>query len=93
MLRGMGILFLMWTVPYWVAASHPVRRRVALGEALVMQAIGLLGESLLLATFAPGALPQPTVLAIRATLLRFIVFDGGGLLALIAAAAITWRAK
>ena len=84
MMRGLGILFLMWTVPYWVAIAHPARHRISLFEAIAMQAIGLVGESLLLATFPPGY-PQ-----VRASVLRFIAFDGGGLLILVAAAAITW---
>jgi hypothetical protein len=87
MMRGMGILFLMWTVPYWVAFSHPVLRRVSLLEATAMQAIGLAGESLLLATF-PEGYPQVT-----ASVLRFIIFDGSGLLALLLAVAITWPVK
>lgn len=90
-LRGMGILFLMWSVPYWVALFHPARQRVSLCEAIVMQAVGLLGESLLLLTFGPGGQQNPADPLIRASLLRFIVFDGAGLLALIAAAALTWR--
>ena len=54
MLRGMGLLFLMWNVPYAVALSHPLKRRVSLIEALVMQAIGVFGETLLLLSFPPG---------------------------------------
>ena len=84
MMRALGLLFLMWCVPYAVAASHPVRQRVSLCEAIAMQAIGLLGESLLLVNFPPG-FPQ-----ITAAVTRFIIFDGGGLLALLAAASLTW---
>ena len=35
--RGVGVLFLMWNVPYAVALSHPLRRHVSLYEALAMQ--------------------------------------------------------
>ncbi len=42
--RGMGILFLMWNVPYFVAFTHPIRQRVSLYEAVIMQAIGFFGE-------------------------------------------------
>ena len=35
LVRGFGVLFVMWNVPYAVAAWHPVRRRVSLGEAAV----------------------------------------------------------
>ena len=44
----MGVLFLMWNVPYAVALWHPVRHRVSLYEAVAMQTIGLIGESLIL---------------------------------------------
>lgn len=74
--QGFGILFLMWNIPYAVAASHPLKRRVSLIEALVMQTIGLAGESLLLAGLPPG---HP---ALVQTLSRFIIFDGGGLVLL-----------
>jgi hypothetical protein len=79
MVRGMGVLFLMWNVPYFVAFVHPVRHRTSLYEAVAMQAIGLIGESLILWTL-DGAHP-----VVSSTLLRFIAFDGAGLLALLAA--------
>ena len=83
MLRGMGVLFLMWNVPYAVALWHPVRFRVSLYEALAMQSIGLLGESLILLT-----LPTAHALA-RASVVRFIVFDAAGLALLLVAAWMT----
>jgi hypothetical protein len=91
MVRGMGILFLMWNVPYAVALVHPIRWRVSLYEAIAMQAIGFAGEALLLLTFPAG---HPSV---EDSLGRFILFDGFGLLALLLSAWITrpsraWRA-
>lgn len=80
--RGMGILFLMWNVPYGVALTDPLRRRNSLMEAVAMQVIGLVGETLLLATFPPG------YDLIRATMERFILFDGFGLVALLLAAGL-----
>lgn len=80
MVRGMGILFLMWNVPYAVAFSAPIRLRSALYEAIFMQAIGFFGEVILLATF-PAGYP-----AIQISVSRFILFDGGGLGALLLAA-------
>jgi hypothetical protein len=74
--RGIGLLFLMWNVPYAVAFWHPVRHRISLYEALAMQAIGLLGESLIFLS-----LPA-THLAARASIARFIAFDAAGLLLL-----------
>ncbi len=83
MVSAMGILFMMWNVPYAVALWHPVRNRVSLYEAVAMQTIGLTGETILYLTL-PGDHP-----VLAATGLRFIVFDGLGLLALIAAAVLT----
>jgi len=74
--RGTGILFLMWNVPYLVALWHPRKYRLALGMALVMQLIGLVGESLIWTT-----LPQGYTL-LRASIARFITFDASGLLLL-----------
>ncbi len=85
MLRGMGVLFLMWNVPYALAAWHPRRHRTSLLEALAMQAIGLLGETALLLLLPPGHEP------LRATATRFIVFDGLGLVFLLGAVLLGWR--
>jgi len=83
--RGMGALFLMWNVPYAVALWQPVRHRVSLYEAVVMQGIGLTGETLILLS-----LPAALVTA-RASIGRFILFDGVGLALLIVAALIMRR--
>jgi hypothetical protein len=85
MLRGLGILFIMWNVPYAVAMWNPVRNRISLYEALAMQIIGLVGETIIL-----SRLPVVHNLA-RASISRFIVFDAVGLLLLISAAWITKR--
>jgi hypothetical protein len=74
--RGVAVLFLMWNVPYLVAAWQPRRNRLALGEALVMQLIGLIGEGFILSTLDPGHA------LLRASILRFIVFDAAGLVLL-----------
>jgi len=83
MVRGLGVLFLMWNVPYLVALLDPVRHRTSLYEAVAMQAIGLAGESLILWTLGGG---HP---ATGSTVLRFIAFDGAGLIALLLAVWIT----
>jgi hypothetical protein len=87
MLRGMGILFLMWNVPYAVALWNPSRQRVSLYEAIVMQAIGLVGETILLLTFPTGHT------AVRATVRRFILFDGSDLLLLFLAAWLVFKKR
>ena len=79
-LRGIGLLFLMWNVPYVVALWHPMRNRVSLYEALAMQTIGLIGEGLIF-------LILPAVLGtLRASILLFILFDALGLILLLFAA-------
>ena len=83
--RGMGVLFLMWNVPYAVALWHPVRHRVSLNEAIAMQTIGLIGESLILLSLG-GAHPVAA-----GSVTRFIAFDGAGLLLLALAACFTRR--
>lgn len=77
--RGTGVLFVMWNVPYLVALWHPRIYRLALVMALAMQLIGLVGESLILFT-----LPQEHGL-LRTSIIRFITFDGSGLLLLMMA--------
>lgn len=76
---GFGILFLMWQVPYLFALINPSRYMISLYEAIFMQAIGFIAESLLYSRL----LPVHSVL--RSSISRFIVFDGIGLLLLILA--------
>lgn len=71
--RGTGVLFVMWNVPYLVALWHPRKFRLALGIALAMQLVGLVGESLILFN-----LPQEYAL-LRESIVRFISFDASGL--------------
>jgi len=78
-LRGIGVLFLMWNIPYAVALWHPVRHRISLYEATAMQAIGLVGETLI---WLDQSLAHR---ALQASLLRFIAFDGAGLVLLLLA--------
>ena len=80
MVRGLGVLFLMWNVPYAVALWHPMRYRNFVFVSLVMQAIGLVGEAWIYTSLPPASE------ILRTSIMRFIVFDGLGLLALAAAA-------
>jgi hypothetical protein len=68
--RGTGILFLMWNAPYLVALWHPRKYRLALGLALVMQFIGLVGESAILLTLPGGHA------LLRASITRLIEYSG-----------------
>jgi len=75
-IRGIAVLFIMWNVPYSLAAWHPRRHFLSLKEALVMQALGLVGETSILFTLPAGhALLQSSIL-------RFISFDAAGFVAL-----------
>ena len=84
-IQGFGVLFLMWNVPYFVAAWHPKRYRLVLIICIVMQAIGLLGES-----YIQWGLPLEHSI-LRNSIMRFIIFDGSGLVALLLAAWLTRR--
>lgn len=75
-LRGIAILFVMWNIPYLVALWHPHRQRISLWEALAMQAVGVIGESVILFTLPAGHA------TLHSSLLRFIIFDFSGLVAL-----------
>lgn len=72
-MRGVGVLFLMWNVPYVPALWHPVRYRLALVLAWTMQLVGLAGESLILISLPSGHA------TLGYSVLRFIIFDGAGL--------------
>lgn len=77
MIQGMGLLFLMWNIPYIFAILNPVKHFTSLIEANVMQAIGVIGETILLVNLA-GTHP-----IVRSSALRFIFFDASGLILLL----------
>jgi len=79
MIQGLGLLFLMWNIPYIFAVVQPLRNFVSLVESVIMQFIGVCGETLLLL-----GLPRGHSI-LEASVKRFILFDGGGLLFLLAA--------
>ena len=81
--RALGLLFIMWNVPYAFALGNPIRHRISLIEAVIMQAIGLIGETGIL--LIGGPYPYP----IETTLSRFILFDGIGLVFLLIALWLT----
>lgn len=76
--QGIGILFLMWNVTYPLVILQPSRNLTLFSIVLVQQAIGLLGESWIWFSLPEGHE------ALRQTGLRFILFDGGGLIAMLA---------
>jgi hypothetical protein len=82
--RGFAVLFVMWNIPYLVALWHPQRHRLSLTEALAMQTVGVVGESLILFSLPAG------YAVLHASVLRFIVFDAAGVVCLIGAG---WLSK
>lgn len=80
--RGLGIAFLMWNATYPAFIVSPFRFRVLGWVVLAQQAIGLIGESLMLAALPSGH----EVLA--SSILRFIAFDGAGLVLMTATFAL-----
>ena len=82
-IAGFGILFLMWNVPYFFAIWNPTRQRLSLIQAVIMQAIGVIGESIILTR-----IPSLEHMLLRSSIWRFIIFDSAGLLLLILALVI-----
>ena len=87
MVRTVGICFLMWNATYPPIIVRPGRYRVLFGVVLAQQIIGLVGESLLLASLQPGL----EVLA--SSIARFIAFDAAGLVLLTIAFLLTRARK
>jgi hypothetical protein len=75
--RGFGVLFLMWNIPYIVALWNPIQHKLTLVVAVTMQFVGLIGESYILSTISTEHI------ILRTSILRFIAFDGTGLFLLI----------
>lgn len=83
MIQGMGLLFIMWNVPYVFALIHPIKNRISMVETLIMQWIGVSGESILMSQL-PGSHPN-----LQGSVHRFILFDGAGFIMLLVAFLIT----
>jgi len=77
LVRSIGLLFVMWVVPYVPVILHPLRHRSCHTVIIIQQLLGLAGESWILATLPPG---HP---ALRNTGGRFVLFDLVGLLLLL----------
>jgi hypothetical protein len=67
----------MWNIPYIFACLNPLKHVVSLYQAISMQFIGFLGESIIF-----FQLPEQHTI-IRHSVGRFILFDGLGLTALV----------
>ncbi len=75
-IRSVGILFLMWSVPYILAIIHPYRWRILVITAIVMQSIGCIGEIWIRSQIHAASMMSSSIQ-------RFIVFDLAGLFLLI----------
>ncbi len=75
-IQSFGILFLMWNATYPIVLLDPITHRALFRIVIFQQAIGVIGETWLILTLPAG---HP---ALWATGLRFIVFDGLGLVAM-----------
>lgn len=71
--RGLGIVFLMWNATYPLVIWRPRRHLALYAVVLAQQAVGLVGETWLLVTL-PGGHD-----ALVSSVMRFIAFDGAGL--------------
>jgi hypothetical protein len=87
-IAGFGLLFIMWNVPYAFAVWNPSKNKKSLVQAVIMQAIGCLGETVLLLR-----LPGDAYLLLKSSITHFIVFDSAGLVFLLAALLIINRKK
>jgi hypothetical protein len=72
MIRSIGLLFLMWNIPYFAALIHPNRWRVTLWVALIQQTIGVMGEIWIRSL-------SSQLIELQASLLKFILFDAAGI--------------
>ena len=79
---GLGVAFLMWNATYPAFIVAPARFRVLGWVILAQQLIGLVGELCLYCGLGSGHE------VLRASILRFVVFDGVGLVLM--AAAFAW---
>jgi hypothetical protein len=85
MVRGLGILFVMWSAAYLPMIAHPDRHPVLFGVILAQQVLGLVGETWILASLTPGHT------SLVAAGMRFIAFDGAGLALLCLAFVLAMR--
>lgn len=81
--RSIGVLFVMWVIPYFPVLRDPERYRVCLTVILVQQFVGLAAETWMAVTLPAG---HATLLA---TGRRFITFDAAGMVLLLAAWMLT----
>lgn len=79
-ISGIGLLFLMWNIPYAFALWNPIRFRTSIIQACLMQGLGVIGESIIL-----FRIPDIGYASLTSSIKRFIYFDSIGLLLLVLA--------
>jgi hypothetical protein len=85
-IRSLGILFIMWNVPYAIAVYHPYRYPIALTSALLMQLIGFIGETWIYFSIQ-------NLVNTKSSIMRFMIFDFAGLLLLSVAFALLFNKR
>ncbi len=83
---GVGLLFLMWNVPYSFALWNPIKNKISLVQATIMQLMGVIGESALLYRFSATEHPL-----LASSIKRFVYFDSAGLFLLLIAIILVYR--
>lgn len=72
-IQGVGVVFLMWNATYPIVIFNPWKYRVIFIIIIIQQIIGLAGENFIKLTTAS----ESSIL--RASLMRFVIFDSIGL--------------
>jgi hypothetical protein len=85
-IRSLGILFIMWNVPYAIAIYQPYRYSITLIAALLMQLIGLIGETWIYFSIQ-------NLVNTRSSIMRFMIFDFAGLVLLSVAFAFVFNKR
>ena len=88
MVAGLGVAFLMWNATYPAVIISPRRFRALYVVVLFQQLIGLVGESCILAHLVGAGLGSSLM---AAGIMRFVVFDAGGLVLMLVAFIVLLR--
>ena len=90
MVAGLGVAFLMWNATYPAVIINPRRFHALFVVVLIQQAIGLVGESCILAQLIGAGLGNGLM---TAGIMRFVAFDAAGLVIMLAAFVVLTRAE
>ena len=87
-IAGTGLLFIMWNIPYAFALWNPFKNLTSLIQAILMQLIGCIGETIILFRY-----PHEQHSILTTSIQRFILFDTIGLGLLLIAGLLIWRKR